>query len=89
MDRKSLQEPFRKLRKTLKGFPKGASPNDVHRLRTRIRRTEATAHALTLDQQKAGKRLIKGLKPARKAAGDVRDMDVLVGFGILNQKLWR
>lgn len=43
IDHASLQEPFRKLRKTLKGFPEGASPKDVHRLRTRIRRTEATA----------------------------------------------
>jgi len=75
-----LQAPFRKLRKALKRFPKLPSPDEVHRLRTQTRRLEAILHALMLDQRRDGADLLETLAPVRKAAGEVRDMDVLVRF---------
>lgn len=80
VDLNSLQKPFRKLRKTLKGFRKNPAQGAVHRLRTQTRKAEAAVRALALDQKRNGLRLLKILKPARKAAGKVRDIDVFVGF---------
>jgi CHAD domain-containing protein len=75
-----LQKPFRKLRKALKHFPKLPSPDEVHRLRTQTRRLEAILRALMLDRKRHDRDLLEALTPVRKAAGEVRDMDVLVGF---------
>jgi CHAD domain-containing protein len=80
VDLNSLQKPFRKLCKTLKGFRKNPAPDAVHRLRTQTRRAEAAVRTLALDQKRNGLRLLKILKPTRKAAGKVRDIDVFVGF---------
>jgi len=51
--------------------------NDIHDLRTRARRVEAIAGILIPANENSRRRLLKLLKPLRKAAGDVRDMDVL------------
>jgi CHAD domain-containing protein len=74
-----VETPLRKLRKQLKGFPSNPPPKDVHSLRTQTRRLEATVAALVLDREKEPRRLIKLITPVRKAAGKVRDMDVLIG----------
>ena len=50
---------------------------DVHDLRTRARRLETIIAAYMPDTQKRNRRLLKTLKPVCKAAGAVRDMDVL------------
>jgi CHAD domain-containing protein len=76
----SVHKPFRKLEKLLKNFPDPPSAEDVHDVRTQTRRIEAIAGAFRLDSKKTGKTLLKDLKPIRKAAGDVRDMDVLTDF---------
>jgi CHAD domain-containing protein len=73
-----VQRPFRRLRRLLKRLPKDALAEDVHELRILTRRLEATVHALMLDRWRDGRRLLKLLAPIRKAAGRVRDMDVLV-----------
>src|SRR5947208_6259351 len=52
----------------------------VHQLRTRTRRMEAMVYALRLDFRKNERLLLKAIKPVRKKAGKVRDMDVLTGF---------
>lgn len=57
-----------------------ATPEEVHRLRTQLRRLEATLHALKLDRTKRGRRVLESIVPIRKAAGKVRDMDVLTGL---------
>ena len=44
-----------------------------------MRRFEATVAALVLDKKAASRRLMKLMTPVRKAAGKVRDMDVLIG----------
>lgn len=77
LDANTFHKPFRKLRKLLKRFPDTPSPEDVHDVRTQTRRIEAVVGAFQLDDRKAGNKLVKSLKPIRKAAGDVRDMDVL------------
>jgi CHAD domain-containing protein len=77
LDAEAIGKPFKKLRKLLKDFPDSPAAEDVHDLRTHTRRIEAIVGAFQLQDRKAGKSLKKDLKPIRKTAGDVRDMDVL------------
>ena len=77
MDR--AEKPLRQMRKLLKRMGEDPVPEEVHRLRTRARRIEAMAGALSTVDKQAAKRLLKAIKPIRKAAGTVRDMDVLSG----------
>lgn len=75
IDSEKVFAAFRKLEKSIRGMPRNPSPKRVHNLRTRIRKTEAVAQALLPKS-----RLQKALKPIRKRAGDVRDMDVLIAL---------
>ncbi len=68
---------FRELGKSLKSLPSDPLPKAVHKLRTATRRVEAISAALTPDDAKKSRRLLKSIEPVRKAAGGVRDMDVL------------
>ena len=77
--RKSAEKPLKKLRKALKSLPGDPSAKNVHELRTQTRRLEAIADALMLEKKRTTRRLMKTVTPVRKAAGGVRDMDVLVG----------
>jgi CHAD domain-containing protein len=58
-------------------LPKNPQPERVHKLRTSARRVEAIAAALPEVYGKNSRRLVKSIEPLRKAAGGVRDMDVL------------
>jgi CHAD domain-containing protein len=70
-------KPVRQLRRSLKRLPAEDPPiKDVHELRTRARRLEAIVFALE-PVNKRHRQLLKTLKPVSKAAGKVRDMDVL------------
>ena len=73
-----LEKPLRKLRKSLKEWPSDPPVEMVHKLRTQTRRMEAIVSSFLLDQEPEIRRLLKAMKPVRKAAGEVRDMDVLV-----------
>jgi CHAD domain-containing protein len=73
-----LREPIRKLRESLKHIEKNPPPEDVHRLRIQARRIESIASALVPDGGNKARRLIKPVKQLRRAAGGVRDMDVLI-----------
>jgi CHAD domain-containing protein len=75
----AVAKPLQKLRKQLNKFPSSPPPEDVHSLRTHTRRLEATVAALALAREKEPRRLLKLITPVRKAAGKVRDMDVLIG----------
>ena len=77
---KAALKPFRKFRKILKNFSQPPAPEQVHSLRTQARHLEAVVRALQLEEQAGGSALLKALKPLRKQAGEVREMDVLVGF---------
>jgi|ERR1035437_2701288 CHAD domain-containing protein len=74
----NLAKPPRKLLKLLKGFPANPSPSKVHSLRTQARRLEAVVDVVAPDGDKQAKRILKVITPARKAAGAVRDMDVMI-----------
>jgi CHAD domain-containing protein len=77
LDAKTIGKPFRKLRKLLKDLPDPPAPEDVHEIRTHTRRIEAIVGAVQLDEKSPAK-LLERLKPIRKAAGKVRDMDVFI-----------
>jgi CHAD domain-containing protein len=72
----ALHKPVRRLRKLLKRLPKRPVPGDVHDLRTSARRLEAALTALSMRP----KRALDGVSRVRRAAGKVRDMDVLIHF---------
>lgn len=74
-----VEKPLRKLRKQLSHFPSNPRPEEVHSLRTHTRKLEATVAAMVIDREKPSRRLVKAIKPVRRAAGKVRDMDVLIG----------
>lgn len=73
-----VEKALRDLGKSLKRLPANAPPEKVHKLRTSARRVEAIAAALPQIKKKKSHRLVKSIEPLRKAAGGVRDMDVLV-----------
>lgn len=77
MELDRVEKPLRQMRKLLKSLPDNPLPDDVHKLRTRARRIEAVAAALKPADGKIARQLMKAIKPVRKAAGGVRDMDVL------------
>jgi CHAD domain-containing protein len=74
---KEVRASIHKLRKSVKKCAKRLAPDDVHKLRTRIRRFESFDSALSLSSNGKSKRLLRPLKHLRKKAGRVRDMDVL------------
>jgi len=76
-ERERARKALRELSKTLKSLPGDLSVRRVHKLRTATRRVEAIATALEATDSKGSRRLLKALEPVRKAAGGVRDMDVL------------
>jgi CHAD domain-containing protein len=86
MELDRVEKPLRQLRKLLKDLPKNPPPEEVHKLRTHTRRIEAVANALEPAAEKETRRLLKLLKPVRKAAGSVRDMDVLTADLLQIQK---
>lgn len=77
-----VQKPLRELRKALKQLSDDPAPEAVHKLRTRARRMEVLVAALTRLGKKKTRRLLKSIKQVRKAAGAVRDMDVLAGHAL-------
>ncbi len=72
------RKAVRELNKTLKNLPADPPPNEVHQLRTASRRVEAIAAALAQVESKESRRALKAIEPIRKAAGGVREMDVLL-----------
>lgn len=72
------QKALRDLSRSLKSMTADASPKAVHKLRTTARRVEAIAAVLAETEGKESRRLLKAIEPVRKAAGHVRDMDVLM-----------
>jgi CHAD domain-containing protein len=77
-----VEKLVRKLRKALKNLPSNLPVEDVHRLRTQARRLEAIVGALGLDRNKIARPMLKAVKTIRKAAGDVRDVDVLTAMAL-------
>ncbi|PSH03604.1 MAG: hypothetical protein CXZ00_11130 [Acidobacteria bacterium] len=82
LDHREVEKPLKKLRKMVNSLPKRPSAEQVHDIRTRARRMEATLHALLLDGDRKGQRVCEAIAPIRKRAGKVRDMDVLTGLAL-------
>lgn len=79
MELDRVEKPLRDLRRLLKKLSANPAPDKVHQLRTRARKIEALAGALEPASSKKTRRLMKAIKPVRRAAGGVRDMDVMTG----------
>jgi len=79
IDADRMQKPVRKLRKLLKKMGSQPAVEDVHDLRTSSRRLEASFQA-SLDTERNSRKVLKKVRKIRKAAGKVRDMDVLTGY---------
>ena len=77
IDPDNMKQPARKLRKSLKSPPSDLPIGFVHRLRNQTGRLEAIVAASVLERKKLARQLLKTIRPVRKAAGEVRDMDVL------------
>ncbi|HEX4032538.1 MAG TPA: CHAD domain-containing protein [Terracidiphilus sp.] len=75
-----MEKPLRRLRKLLRKLPANPAPAAVHKLRTRARQVEAIAMVLPPCGEKRARRLLKSIQSLRRAAGGVRDMDVLAGL---------
>jgi CHAD domain-containing protein len=73
------RKAVRELRRALKSLPKEPRPEEVHRLRTTTRRVEAIVSVLAQLEGKESRRVLKSIEPIRKAAGDVRELDVMIG----------
>ncbi len=78
----TVQRPIRRLRRRLRSLSASPSIQAVHALRTSMRRVEAIVAALKMERKKPVRRLIKAIKAVRKAAGAVRDIDVLAGIAL-------
>jgi CHAD domain-containing protein len=74
-----VRKPIRELRKSLQDLPSDPPQEEVHDLRTRTRRLEAISIALLAQDKGHARHIMGSIKPLRKAAGKVRDMDVLKG----------
>jgi CHAD domain-containing protein len=72
-----VRKPIRELRKSLQDLPCDPPQKEVHDLRTRTRRLEAISVALLTPRKDHAPHILESIKPLRKAAGKVRDMDVL------------
>jgi CHAD domain-containing protein len=72
-----VRKTLRELDKSLKSLHGDPAPNAVHKLRTASRRVEAIAAMLEPAGPKKSRRIVKSIEPVRKAAGGVRDYDVL------------
>jgi CHAD domain-containing protein len=72
-----VRKALRELGKTIESLPADPAPGAVHKLRTAARRVEAIAAVLQFSGGKESRRLVKSIEPLRKAAGSVREMDVL------------
>jgi CHAD domain-containing protein len=80
LDVREIRRRVDKLRKSLKAVSKNPTVDEVHDLRTRTRRVESILQGLRPDRSKHEKRLERELKSIRRAAGKVRDMDVLTSY---------
>ena|SRR5664280_598067 len=78
-DGERLLKPLQSLIQSTKVPREDLDPERVHKLRTTTRRVEAILSAVEVAKPRARRQLLRSLKKVRRAAGVVRDMDVLTG----------
>lgn len=72
--------PSKSLADWLQSAYEDPSRKNVHRVRTSIRRCEGVVNASDYSPSNKEAQLLKRLKKVRKAAGDVRDLDIHLGL---------
>ena len=77
IDHRRVLRPFRQVCAALAGLPGNPTPQQVHRLRIRLRRVEAALNGLGLDSRKHGRRAVRDVKSLLRRTGVIHDMDVL------------
>ena len=77
IDQARIQKPITQLGKFSARVPKDPSPEEVHKLRTNVRKLEAMFGALSLDAKSNERQLLKRIRKIHKRAGKVRDLDVM------------
>jgi CHAD domain-containing protein len=77
LEANQIEKSVRKLRKAVRRVSKQPHPEEVHDLRTGVRRLEAILAVLQLSDRPNERRVLRLLSGVRKKAGKVRDMDVL------------
>lgn len=77
LDPKRVRKTARKLRKLMKKARKRPTVDQIHSLRTNIRRFETAVEALRAKPKRDERRLLRDLHRVRSRAGKIRDMDVL------------
>ncbi len=77
LDRRRILRPFDKIRSSLPELTENPTPEQVHKLRIRLRRVEAAAAGFGLDARKNGRRALRHAKSLRRRSGKIQDMDVL------------
>jgi CHAD domain-containing protein len=86
LNARELGRRLRQLRKSLKGFSRKPTVDEVHALRTRARRVEFILEALDLDSAGNEQKILGHLKAIRTRAGKARDGNVftshVVGLSI-------
>jgi CHAD domain-containing protein len=75
-----IKKNIHKLRKLVKKVPGRPNPEEIHDLRTQIRRFQTMIEALGLNCKRNERGLLRQLARIRKRAGKIRDMDVLTGL---------
>ena len=80
IDPNRIQKPVRKIRKLLKGMRSQPTQDQVHDLRTNVRRLEAVVESSSVRMNGKSRRALKDVSRMRKRAGHVRDMDVLTAM---------
>jgi CHAD domain-containing protein len=75
-----IKKNIHKLQKLVKKVPRRPNPEEIHDLRTQIRRFQAMIEALGVNCKHNERRLLRQLARIRKRAGKIRDMDVLTAY---------
>lgn len=82
LEPKKVGKAARRLRKFLKNHSGRLMPEQVHTLRTTIRRLEAAADAVLPKRNHRDRAILREVSRIRKRAGKIRDMDVLTANAI-------
>jgi len=82
LEPKKVRRAARKLRKFLNRNSAHVTPEEIHRLRTTIRKLEAATDAVLPKPSRRERALLREIGRIRKRAGKIRDMDVLTADAI-------
>ncbi len=82
LEPKKVGKAARKLRNFLKKNSRHVTPEEIHRLRTTIRKLEAAVDAVLPKPSRRERAILREIGRIRKRAGKIRDMDILTADAI-------